>query len=56
MATPAWVRARRRVEHATTALIRADQREQALTRVKVQHEREEPWTPRRGMGFASETP
>jgi len=54
MATPAWVRAHRRTEHMTTALIRADLAEQAIARVTVEHDNTEQWTPRRGMSFTTE--
>lgn len=54
MVTPGWVRAHRTTQHRTTALIRTDLAEQAITRVTVEHEDDEQWTPRRGMSFASD--
>ncbi len=56
MATPAWVRKRTQHERAETTAIRAELLIQAAERAKHEEdEAAEPWTPRRGMSFASET-
>lgn len=55
MATPAWVRKHHQREHAITQAGRAELHLQSLERIeKEEAEAKETWTPRQGMGFASE--
>lgn len=53
--TPRWVREHRRTVADEHRLIRADQVQQAVERVRItEQETARDWTPRRGMTFASE--